>query len=217
MFIPENAYYLINVLIVIIYLLSIILAYKKGFLFEVLNFFGFILACLMAWFASPVLAEQYPLLTMPLVSDVPLDLETTVIMGILYPVLNVLIWFFIVLVCIKLIISILLPIFQKFSDVPVLGFFNRLAGAAFGFLNATIWAFIISLVLSLPFITNGMEIKEKSFLKPISEVSDQVIGFAMEHVDLDQMQINLEGLQIDELRNDFKEWLLTQDFNGDHE
>lgn len=203
--IPDYWFIVINILIVALYLFLMWRAYKKGFLYELFNFIGFIFAFLFAWFIAPILAEQFPLIASGTIND----LADELLVGIALPICNTLIWFIIILVVVRVILAIILSLFKAVSKIPVLGFFNRLLGTFFGIVNATIWVMIISMLLSLPFFTNGQAVKEGTLIKHINNLSNSTLVFVTEHIDVKGLSdsISDELTDVDDAREAFVVWM----------
>ncbi len=208
MTIPNAFFIVIDILIIGLYLFMIWRAYKHGFVFELLSFLGFVLAFFAAWFISPILAEHFPLLT----PDPTTYLSEQFIVLLAAPLINILVWFVLILILIKIICALILPIFKLVSKIPVLGFVNRLAGSLFGIINATVWVLILSMFLSLPLIENGMEVRENTVIKYVGELTDQTLLFVSEHVDLEAIEkiIGQEINDVDSARDIFEAWLAEQ-------
>lgn len=205
MCIPENSFIYINVAIIVIYLLSIYKAFKRGFLYETINFFGFIASLLISWFLAPIMAKYLPIVT-------ELDLSgqgEEIVVNILSPIVNTVVWTVLLLVIIKLVLTIILPLFKGVSKIPVIGSVNRILGAIFGVFDATIWILIFSMLLSMPFFENGQEVKNHTFVKYVNEISDKALIFITENVELPE-GIEYEIDDIDDFREKFTDWLIEQ-------
>ncbi len=208
MIIPENAYIIINIAIVILYILFIVQAYRKGFLYELLSFFGFVATFFVSWFLSPILSKHFPIITVLLTEGVTDELFKAMVV----PLINTLIWFVIIFIIVRIIISLILSIFKSISKIPYLGFVNRIMGTVFGVINATIWVIVLSMILSLPYFTNGNEVRDNTLIKNVSNLADQTIIVISHKIDFEEVSENF-GEQIDdvdELREQFTEWLKEQ-------
>ncbi len=207
MTIPSSLFIVINILIIVLYIFLIIQAYRKGFLYELLSFLGFVLSFFISWFISPILAEHFPIFEIQSLQNIGEELMAVMFV----PILNNVIWFLIVLIIVRIIIGLLLSIFKSISKLPIIGFFNRLLGSVFGLINATIWVLIFSVLLSMPFFANGQEIKENTLIKHINNLSNEALLFISEHIgdDLLKGAANEFG-DIDEARAAFVIWMQEQ-------
>ena len=82
-----------------------------------------------------------------------------------------------------------------------MGFFNRILGIAVGFINATIITLLLSLLVSLPFINNGKQIKEESLFKYVNVITNKALVSLSDYIDIDSLSNNIEGLDINHARD----------------
>ena len=207
--IPNTYFIYINIGIILVYLLFIIIGYKKGFLFELVSLIYSVLSCLIAWFVSPVLASTYPIVKLAeLQSDT--DLISKLIN--LDAISNTIIYFVIVFLVLKLVYLLLAFILKGINKVPVIGKFNKLLGGLAGIINATIVVLILSTLLNLPIFENGNQIKKETFFIYVHEYSQNALKYVLDNVDLNNIKKQFKDFDIESARNDFKEWL---DFNNE--
>ena len=178
---------IINVAVLAIYIICLIVAYKNGFLYEALGLVINIVILGAAYFISPLLAKQFSLIN--------IDYSTYPIAEIfdLNYLLNCVLWFF-----------------KSVSDIPFLGFMNRILGLVIGFVNATVIALLISVFLSFPFISNGRQIKEDSILSYINIITDKAINYVTENMDLEKFARTVEDFDITTAREDLNKWLIEE-------
>jgi hypothetical protein len=118
---------------------------------------------------------------------------------------------------IKLICMLLKPLAKGLQKVPVLGFFNKLTGAAFGLVNMWIYSSVLCMVLALPSIPWGMDVLELSLFKSTSlftdmiaekiEISDEDVQNIMNQVN--QFQ-NLDEETIQQIQDFLSQYGVTQ-------
>lgn len=202
--IPSVYFIYINILIGIIYLILIIIGYKKGFLFELVSFAFTIVAGLVSWFVSPVLASLYPIANLE-----NLNKETELVSKIinLNALLNTAIYFILTFLVLKLFYFLLAILLKGMNKIPVIGKFNQLLGGIAGIFNATIITLVLSLLLSLPIFSNGNEVKNGTVFKYISNLTDKVLTILVDNVDLDNLKNKFENFDVNSARDDFKDWL----------
>lgn len=205
MVIDESYFIYISAFIVLIYLVMMFIGYKKGFLFEVVNLLYTALALALAWFASPVLAKSFPIITISEVSDELKILLKYANLDINY-IVNTIAYFLIVFLVLKVLYIFISLLVKSFNKIPVIGKFNQILGALFGVLNATLIVLSLSMLLSLPIIKNGNEIKEKTILKYVNNYSDMALKYLTEKITINSSDINSD-FNVDELRNEFQKWL----------
>lgn len=202
--IPSAYFIYINVFIGIIYLILIIIGYKKGFLFELVSFAFTIVAGIVSWFVSPVLASLYPIVNLENLSK-----ETELVSKIinLNALLNTAIYFILTFLVLKLFYFLLAILLKGMNKIPVIGKFNQLLGGIAGIFNATIITLVLSLLLSLPIFSNGNEVKNGTVFKYISNLTDKVLTILVDNVDLDNLKNKFENFDVNSARDDFKDWL----------
>ena len=188
---------IINVAVLAIYIICLIVAYKNGFLYEALGLVINIVILGAAYFISPLLAKQFSLIN--------IDYSTYPIAEIfdLNYLLNCVLWFSIAGFIVK-------HLFKSVSDIPFLGFMNRILGLVIGFVNATVIALLISVFLSFPFISNGRQIKEDSILSYVNIITDKAINYATENMDLEKFARTVEDFDITTAREDLNKWLIEE-------
>lgn len=203
MIISEKYFIYINILIGIIYLLFIIVGYIKGLLYEIVSLIYTGFSILVAWFAAPVLASLYPLIKLE---------EINKEAGLINKFVNVdsiadfLIYFVIIFLALKLVYVLVSLIVKAFNKVPVLGKINKLLGGLFGIINATLVTLAISLLLNLPIFKNGNEIREKTYLKHISEVTSKINNTIIENINLEDYIVD-SSFDVEGARQVLKTWL----------
>lgn len=211
MLIPENYFIFINVLIVAIYLVFMFIGYKKGFLYEVVNLIYTALSLVIAWFVSPVLASLFPIVDLNNISS------EYKILGELFnlnTILNTVLYFIIVFLLLKLIYVIISILLKSMNEIPVVGSFNKILGAVFGFFNATLIVLALSMLCSLPIIKNGNDIKEKTFMKFVNTYSDMALDFVVEKISYMHIKEGITDFDVETYRNQLKEWIINLNKNG---
>ncbi len=201
-----------NALFVLLLIVLMILGYKNGLVLSLLNCLGWIAAFLAAYLFSPSAAQilnLYPLSLTPM--------NDTAFGPVFQQMLNQLLWFVLIASAVKLVCTLLKPIAKMFVKIPVLGFFNRLAGSAFGVVNMWIWTSIITLVLSLPVFPWGKQVVDGSLLKSASLISDLIAEKI--HVDAEDVEAlmnlvdgmkNLDEQTLEQIRTKLAEAGITQ-------
>ncbi len=186
--------------------------YKNGLVFSLLNCLGWIAAFLAAYLFSPAASQAltiYPLALTPM--------NETAFGPVFQQMFNQLAWFVLIAAIVKLICFLLKPIAKGFVKIPVLGFFNRIAGALFGVVNMWIWTSIICIVLQLPVFEWGKEVIDGSLLKSASLVSDVIAEkIQLESEDVNELMNmvsqfqNLDEESVHQIREIFEQFGITQ-------
>lgn len=197
----NNEYFIfINIFLVLIYVAFAAIGYKNGLIFEGLNLAISFIGILIAWITAPILAKHFLLFEL---SDLIFE-----IFDFNY-YLHLVIYFVLVFVFIRLLFLIITPLLKKLSDLPVLGFLNRLGGLVVACFNATIVILLISLLLNTPIFANGNEIAENTFFKPIKKYSSKLSSFIVKKV----VENNLDqygDYSISEFSQQLEEWLIKE-------
>jgi uncharacterized membrane protein required for colicin V production len=95
------------------------------------------------------------------------------------------------------------------NKIPVIGKFNQFLGAIFGFINATLIVLAISMLLSLPVIKNGQQVKDNTILRYINHYSDEALAFVIEKLSTTSLKEDINDFDIDAYREEFKEWIIS--------
>lgn len=205
MVIPESYFIFISLFIVGLYIALMIIGYNKGFLYELVNLAYTALSLALAYFASPVLASMFPLFD---IKNAAKDMSILVDLFNLNDILNIVAYFLIIFLLLKIIYIFISILVKSLNKIPVLGKLNKMLGSLFGIVNATIITLVISMLLSLPLFKNGNEIKEKTILKYINNLSQDVLSVVTQKVIENNLSDGI-NFDIDSYRQEFKEWLIS--------
>ena len=195
---------LVNVTILLIYLILVVIAYKNGFLYEVLGLFINLIILFLSYLLAPLLSSKITLIN--------IDLSAYPILAIfnLNELFNTIIFFVLIFFVLSIFGFLIKNLFKSVSKIPFLGFFNRILGIAVGFINATIITLLLSLLVSLPFINNGKQIKEESLFKYVNVITNKALVSLSDYIDIDSLSNNIEGLDINHARDELNKWLIEQ-------
>lgn len=202
--IPSNLYIYIDLFIALIFVVFIIIGYKKGFLLSLLSLFYCFLAVIVSWFLSPVFAKMYPLVKLENLDEKAQILAKLVDINI---ILNNAIYFVLIFLVLKLFYFVLGLILKKMNKIPVIGKFNQILGAICGILNAIIVTIILSLLFTLPIIKNGKSVINGTVFKYVNKYSEKIIGVAIDNIDFEQLKNEIQGIDIEQARESVKDWL----------
>ncbi len=212
MVVSQDYFIFISVFIIAIYLLMIFLGYKKGFLSELLSLCYAAASIFAAWLVSPVFADLFPLFDIGKVSE---KYELIGKLIDLNSLLNTAAYFLIVFLLLKLAYLFISLVVRSVNKIPVIGGFNRLLGAALGFVNATLIVLALSMLLSTPLIANGKAIREHTILKYIGEYTDEAFSYVVDVISENKIDKTAEGFDAQEYRNELKEWLISMRKDND--
>ena len=203
MIIPSEAFIYISIFIVVLYLVFMIIGYTKGFLYELMSLGYTALSVIIAWAISPTLANLYPIVNLENISDNNLLLKTINI----NPIINTVIYFIIVFLLLKLFYIVLSLILKGMNKIPVVGKLNQILGLFAGIFNATIVTLALTMLLSLPIIKNGKEVKENTILMFINKYSVDALNLVVENINFDKLKDSFEGFKIEDVRTTFQKWI----------
>lgn len=206
MTVPSEYFLYINIFIFALYLVFIFIGYKKGFLYELISLIYTALAIGAAWFVSPVLASVFPIVDLNTVSGGQYQMLSTMLN--LNSIVNIVIYFLLVFLVLKLIYVFISLLLKSMNKIPVIGSFNQILGAVFGFINATLIVLSLSMLCSLPILKNGEEIKEGTVLKLITTYSDQALNFIMKEIGSYNLKQEVSDFDVESYREDLKQWIL---------
>lgn len=204
MYIDTNYFMFINIGVVFILIISVLLAYKNGFVYQALNLISFVVAFLASMTLAPTLSRYFPLFTDYVsVSD-----------AISKTFMNIVLWYLIVFVVFKLVLAILLIVAKIFNKIPLIGGLNKILGAVMGVVTGTIWILLLTTLLATPLFSNGKEVINHTIIKPLSEIADMAVVKMGEYIDLDAIGNHLSGDmgQLDNISEAFETWLIENGF-----
>ena len=73
------------------------------------------------------------------------------------------------------------PFLKIVRHIPILSQINRCLGIVFGFIQGLIIIGVVCLLFRTPLFSNGGNIVQQSFLKPVSKVSDSLLFFTNDY------------------------------------
>lgn len=205
MVISSEYFIYINVAIVVLYVAFAIIGYKNGLALQVIDLIYNVLAVVVAWFVSPILAAHFPLVKLD-------ELYTALGLNVL---IDTLIYCVIVFIVLKLIYLFIKPLFKGVTKLPIIGFVNKVGGFLFGLINATIVILLLSMLLNTPMFSNGKEVKDNTYLKYCNELSSKAMEITLKHVNLNSIKDSIDNFDVDKSREEFEKWLTEQGIFND--
>lgn len=202
MFISAEIFPIINIGCLIFLLICILIGIKRGFLLQLANLAGMIVSFIFAFMFAPILAKQIRLFPSSLI-----DFGYDFLNELIYPYINQLAWFVVIVVLIKIVILILKPIIKMVQKLPVLKQCNELFGGILGGVQALLWIMVLSVVLRLPFFANGNEIVENTIIR----MPALIIEIGMEKMPIDSGQIEDVAKILDNLLSENKDGMLSEE------
>lgn len=172
MILPMNTVLTLNIATAVVFLFFIVNGYSRGFIHQILDLIGFIASFVVAWIFAPQLSDSVPLL--------PSTLEwfkTPLIGNSLFSISNTIVWFVIIMIGISIVMTFIVKPFAKgIHAIPLAKTINRILGAIYGLIPASLLAILASLILTSPLFQNGRSTVESSLLKPYVVVSDALLN-----------------------------------------
>lgn len=179
MVIAEDMFTWINIVCLLFLLICILIGVKRGFLLQLVNLIGMITSFVLAWIFAPVLADKIRLFPSSMI-----DFGYDFINDLIYPYVNQIAWFLIIVILIKIVIMVLKPIIKMLQKLPLLKQCNELFGGIIGGFNGLLWIMVVSMVLRLPFFTNGSQVIDETFIR----IPSLIIDLSMEKMPVDFQQ-----------------------------
>ncbi|AMC93867.1 hypothetical protein AOC36_07680 [Erysipelothrix larvae] len=167
--IPEPIILYINPLLVLLFLFVLYRGYKKGFLLQVLDLISWGVSAIVAWLFSPVFARIISLVSVEATQIEALDTS-------LNASLNQLAWFGILLILIRIILLVVTPLASLISKMPLIKQVNSVAGGIFSVVVYCVYVLLLIVFLSLPIVSNGQVVVDKTVLGPIRNITSPLIS-----------------------------------------
>ena len=208
--IPADWVVYINIGILAFYILMMILGAAKGFLRQIIALTGNVIALFVSWRYHDIAASYlrfWPRDWTPL--------QDTLLKDQVYAIANQAMWFIIIFVVCRLVLSIIDNLVKEIESTPVIREISGLLGGALGALNATFWIIVLSIVLNTPFFANGKRISDQTAVGFITDKVSQTITAAGLPVHTADMinTIYEEAKQLDDAdREAVAQWLEKQGF-----
>lgn len=152
--------------------LILFLAYRKGFLRQLLDVASLLVILWLAVYGASFLAENYPLLST----------QDNFVLQQGMDVVNSILWFILITMGLRLLYWILTASFSP-RKKGIFSTLNRLAGLGLGVVKVLFLGLIISMLLRLPLIQYGDVYLENSILRQLDPISNRLIAYWEEDID----------------------------------
>lgn len=191
-----------DVILIVCLILCLVRSWQRGFLLQLIDLLSWLVAAVLAWWLSDVMADLMPLIQVD-VSDVDM------LNGFFSSRISAVAWFVIILLIIRLFTWILHPFAKALNHVPVVGWFNHLLGAVLGAVKAFIVTYVLLMILYLPLIPQGAQIVQRSILRFYEPLCDAVFTQGAQLIDGLKLADALQGLDesSDALKEELEEWI----------
>src|SRR5574344_958859 len=121
---PEGLITFVNIILVIWLLVAVLVGYKSGLLWQLLNLLGFLAVFVFAWLLCTPLSQLITLYPKSLSPFAGSALES-----VMYQTLNQLTWFLALLVVGFLLLLLLKPLAKVVTQLPIVKGVNQVLGA----------------------------------------------------------------------------------------
>lgn len=206
--IEQNTWLMIDLVVVIVFALLLFSGYKQGFLMKLISIVGFVVVGIFSWWISAPISRMlslYPKSQLPIKNDL--------ISSFIYDNINRLFIFVVLFVILNIVILFLKPLIKAISDIPVVSTINKVAGLCLGAIQAVVLMFVATLILRLPFISQGNTYVEGSLLKYSEPMMNTLMFYAKEPLQQISAVFDLinekETLTKQEVEN-IHDWLVSQ-------
>ena len=173
----ENFEMIINVMALIILIICVWKGYKDGFALSLYDLVSFVLILFIAYSVAISLASVLPLVPRSVLTQLTIannELLDMMINVALFYLINLLVWFLIVFIGLKVLSLLLRQVLKAFKNIPLLGKCNQYLGVFFGIIKTYLLILLMGWVFSLPVFTNGTAMVNASVIAPINNISKEV-------------------------------------------
>lgn len=173
----ENFEMIINVMALIILIICVWKGYKDGFALSLYDLVSFVLILFIAYSVAISLASVLPLVPQSVLTQLTIannELLDMMINVALFYLINLLVWFLIVFIGLKVLSLLLRQVLKAFKNIPLLGKCNQYLGVFFGIIKTYLLILLMGWVFSLPVFTNGTAMVNASVIAPINNISKEV-------------------------------------------
>ncbi len=169
MTLPSNSVLFINIGVVVFLLITVIVGYNKGFLWQVIKTIGILAILLLSWILAPGFSDLIKIFPKKFA-----PFQDTPLADVFYDKINVLVWFVIIFLVGLLLIAIIKPLFKVVLEFPIIKQFNSILGAFFALIPAGIMIIIVTFLLNTAIFTNGKDIVDNSILRYTNTVTEKI-------------------------------------------
>lgn len=160
--IPENFIVYFDIAIIVLYCISFIVGYRKGFLLQIISTVGTILCFYFAWRYASIGNSYFHIYPRSLA-----PLQDTLMKDVIYEYINEITWFFILFIAFRFVLYLFEKLVKGLKNIPLLRQISGLLGGILGLVVTTVWMMVFAILLNTTLFTNGRVIKEKSYLNQI--------------------------------------------------
>lgn len=167
MYIPENIFPLVNIVMIIWLIISMVGGYKEGLIWGLLRILGVLASIFISWILADGIANiinLYPRGLAPFANSNVGD--------VVYRRLNYYLWFLVIFIVCMIILAIIKPVFKAITEIPIVKEVNGILGALLGALETIILFGVLTMVLNGALVKNGKDVIEHTALKYVQGASE---------------------------------------------
>lgn len=199
---------IVNIAVLVFLGSCVISGYKAGFLLKLLGILSFFVIGILSWWLSGYISKfimLYP---------IKQELSGTGVLETLFQnQLNRMVIFVILFVLMNIVVFLLKPIAKLIGSIPVVSTLNKVGGCVLGFAQAVLMLILVTMVLRLPFFSEGDRIANSSLLRYSDPIAKTATFYCQEPIkELQKIQSamdkkdNLSEKEISAI----EKWLLEQ-------
>lgn len=164
MLINSSWFIVIDILVIAFIGFTIVNGIRKGFVLQMIDLFSLIVAIVVAFLFAPTMGAAFSIVGLG--SDAGLiDLLTN-------QLVNIGVWFVIIVIAVKLVLLLVRPIFKFVTKLPLVSSVNKILGGVFGLVISFMWVLVLTTFLLTPMISNGKDVVNGTILKPLDEITE---------------------------------------------
>lgn len=162
MIIKVEDFMIYNMLIIVVGVIFLCMAYRKGFMRQLLDVISLVASYIVSGMLCGAMATVFPLYQISTPVLIINDISTSL--------MNSIIWFVILIVVFRVIYWILCFLMRGTSKIKALSFINRMLGLVLGAVKVLLILGVITIFLKLPFIENGSLFVQSGVLSFVNEL-----------------------------------------------
>ena len=163
--IPEH-FLIYNIFLTMVSAIFLFLAYRKGFVRQLLDLASLIASYVLSGILCPYVAQSLPLYHV--------DTSIKLVDEITTSVINSVMWFVILIILFRIIYWILCFVTKNTIKIKTLSWLNRIFGLALGIIKVFMILSLFTVVLKLPLIENGDLFVQSGILSFVDKVLSNI-------------------------------------------
>ncbi len=186
---PSYFSIVVTIIALVMIVFCVIKGFKDGLVLSIYDLFSLLISLYIAYLCSGTLAVDLAIVPDSVTHGITIvsnEIFNEMITMVINYFINWILWFIIISIVLRIILHFLRKLFKGIDKIPVVKTINGYAGALFGMIKAMIMILIMGYVLSLPFITNGVQIRQQSLIEPLVQLSRTTFTFIDQSLDISE-------------------------------